>query len=91
MSTITNQVSLDIEYTGTDFTRRYSMKGVSAAQLASIESACEAINTSLAAGTAGGMSSVFISDDFDATQGIGYMKRIGKAQITSTEEIPIDF
>lgn len=89
MSTTTNQVSLDISYTGTDFTRRYSMKGVSAAQLPKIESIVGGINDSLAAQTTGGMSTTFISDDFNGT--IGYMSKITKAVITSTEEIPIEF
>lgn len=89
--TVDNKVSLDIEYTGTDFTRRYTMSGVSSSQLPSIESACEAINASLLAGTAGGMSSIFISDDFDPSQGIGYMQKIYRAQIVSSEVVPIEF
>ena len=91
MSTVTNKVSLDIGYTGTEFTRRYTMSGVSNAQLASVESACNAINASLVAGTAGGMSNTFISDDFDAEQGIGYMNKITRAVIVSTEETPLEF
>lgn len=91
MSTITNQVSLDIGYKGTDFTRRYSLKGVSAAQLPEIEGLVDGINASLASGSAGALSSTFISDDFDAAQGIGYMEKITKAVITSTEETPIEF
>ena len=91
MSTVTNKVSLDIGYTGTDFSRRYTMSGIANAQLASVESACDAINASLEAGTAGGLSSTFISDDFDSTQGIGYMKKIEKATIVSTEETTLEF
>lgn len=91
MITITNKLSLDVSYTGTDFTRRYTMSGLSAGQLPNIENTVDAINTSLSGGTAGGLSSTFISDDFDSTQGIGYMKKIEKAVITSTEEIPIEF
>lgn len=91
MSTITNKLSLDVSYTGTDFTRRYTMSGLSAGQLPNIEDAVDAINTSLAGGTAGGMSSTFVSDDFDSTQNIGYMKKIEKAVIVSTEETPLEF
>lgn len=91
MSTVTTKLSLDCTYTGTDFTRRYTMSGVSAAQLPSIESDVDAINASLAAGTAGGMSTTFISDDFNASQGIGYLAKISKALITSTEETPLEF
>lgn len=90
MSTTTNKVSLDIGYTGTDFSRRYTMSGVSNAQLASVESACNAINASLTAGTAGGLSSTFISDDFNPTSGTGYMKKIEKATIVSTEETTLE-
>lgn len=90
MSTVTNKVALDCEYTETDFTRRYTMSGVSSSQIANVESAVDAINASLAGGTAGGMSSTFISDDFDATQGIGYLKKISRAVITSTEETVIE-
>lgn len=89
--TVTNKVSLDVSYTGTDFSRRYTMSGISNAQLVSVESACEAINASLLGGTAGGLSSTFISDDFDADEGIGYMKKIEKANIVSTQETPIEF
>lgn len=88
MSTVTNKVSLDISYTDTDFNRRYTMSGVSNAQLANVESICNAINGSLAGGTAGGMSSTFISDDFDGTK--GYMKKIEKATIVSTEETTLE-
>ena len=90
MSTVTNKVSLDIGYTGTDFTRRYTMSGISTSQLPSVESACDAINASLAGGTAGGMSATFISDDFDSTQGIGYMNKITRAVIVSTEETTLE-
>ena len=89
MSTINNRVSLDCAYKNTDFTRRYSMNGVSAAQLPLIESAVNAINSSIAAGTAGSLTSVFVSDDFDPSNDIGTLTKIERAVITSTEEIPI--
>lgn len=90
MSTITNKVALDCQYTGTDFTRRYTMSGVSSSQVANVESAVDAINASLSGGTAGGMSSTFISDDFDPSQRIGYLNKITRAVITSTEETVIE-
>ena len=91
MSTITNKVSLDFGYTNTDFKRRYTMGGVSTDQFPNVETAVNAINASLAAGTTGGPSSTFISDDFAPDQNIGYLQKIERAVIVSTEETPLEF
>lgn len=89
--TITNAVAIDCEYTNTDFVRRYKVSDVAANDLSSVETKINALNTSLAGGTAGGISGILISDDYDPAEGIGYLSRISKAIITSTQEIDVPF
>lgn len=87
MSTTTNSLTLTTTYTGTDFSRNYKINGIADEAFPNIESKIEALNASLAAGTAGALSSIMVADDFDGT--IGFLEHIDKAVIVSQEEIPI--
>lgn len=82
----TYTLQIDLEYTDTDYKRSYRMSGISRAAIDSANDNIRAINSSLEAGTAGGLSSTFISDDFDNEDGTGYLKKINRSVITSTTE-----
>lgn len=62
-------IELTFGYNGTDFTRNYTIDGISAAALSSAKSKILAINESLAASTDGGLSDFFLADDFDGSNG----------------------
>ena len=79
-------LQLDTAYTNTDFTRSYRMTGISAAAIASADANVSAINSSLAAGTAGALSSTFIADSFDSVTGTGYLEKVDRMVVTSTTE-----
>lgn len=89
MSTITNSLTLTTRYTNTDFRRNYKINGIAPEIMPNVESKVEALNASLAAGTAGALSSVLIADDFNDATSTGYLEHIDKAVIVSQEEIPI--
>lgn len=89
MSTITNSLTLTTRYSNTDFSRNYKINGIAPEIMPNVESKVEALNASLAAGTAGGLSAVLIADDFNAATNTGYLEHIDKAVIVSQEEIPI--
>lgn len=59
-------VTLTFGFSDTDFTRKYKFDDVSNAALSGIADKCKAINQSLAGGTAGGLSTFFLSDDGDS-------------------------
>lgn len=61
--TESTSVTLTFGYADTDFTRKYKFENVANAALSGIADKCKAINQSLAGGTAGGLSSFFLSDD----------------------------
>lgn len=63
-------VTLTFGFDDTDFTRKYKFFDVPNAALSGIADKCKAINASLAAGTAGGLSSFFLSDDGDSFNSI---------------------
>jgi len=62
-------IQMKFGYTGTDFTRDYTLEGISAAALNNAQSKILAINESLAASTDGGLADFFLADDFDGTNG----------------------
>ena len=67
---MSNSVSLTFGYKDTDFTRIYKLENVTNAALSSVKANIQAINASLTGGTAGGLSTFFVSDDGDAFTGI---------------------
>ena len=91
MSDVKNSVIFKFGYTNTDQKRQYTFSGVSAAALSGIEAGMQAVNASLAAGTDGGLSSFFRSDDFDNSTAtvVGVFNQITEARIESVEEIKI--
>ena len=87
MATETNYtLQLDLAYTNTDFTRSYRMTGISAAAAQDANTKITAINTSLAGGTAGSLSSTFIAEDFDTVTSVGYLEKIDRMVVTTTTE-----
>lgn len=80
MST-TNSVTLTMAYTGTDFTRKYKFDDVNSAQLANIKAAVMNYNASLPAAD----KQIFISDDYDAAQGIGELASISAASYETVD------
>lgn len=81
MSTTTNSVTLTMAYTGTDFTRKYKFDGVSDEQLDNVKAAVMNYNSTLPAAD----KKIFISDDYDATQGIGELASISAASYETVE------
>lgn len=79
-----NSVTMTFGYQGTDFTRKYKFDNVSASALTGVKAGIKAVNASLEAGTAGGLSLFFIADDFNGT--IGAFNAITAAQIDSVSE-----
>jgi hypothetical protein len=79
-----NSVTMTFGYSGTDFTRKYKFDNVSASALLGVKAGIKAVNASLEAGTAGGLSQFFVSDDFNGT--IGSFTGITAAQIDSVTE-----
>ena len=86
-----NTATLTFGFTGTDYTRKYTFGGLSVADCENLKAKVLALNESISAGTAGGLSAFFISDDFDAAQGIGYFDGIKAAQYESSSvtDIPL--
>lgn len=77
-------IQMKFGYTGTDFTRDYTLEGISAAALNQAQAKILAINSSLAAGTDDGLSDFFLADDFDGTN--GKLKEIVSATAKVVEE-----
>lgn len=82
---MTNKVSLTLGYVGTDFTRNVNLNDVADADLTSVKTKILALNASLAGGTADGLDTFFLSDDYDSNENIGAFSGITAAKITSTE------
>lgn len=89
MSDIQNSVTFKFGYTNTEEQRQYTFSGISSMALSGIESGIQAVNASLAAGTDGGLSAFFRSDDFDAATNTGIFNQIVEARIESSEDIKI--
>lgn len=81
MSTTTNSLTLTMAYTGTAFTRKYKFDGIATADLAEVKTKVLAYNSNLPAAD----KKIFISDDYDATQGIGELASISAATYETVE------
>ena len=91
MSTV-NSVKITCAYTNTDFKRVYQFDGVSAAHLSNVKSNILSLNNTLNDDEDGRkyvLRGTFISDDFDQSQDIGWLKEITKAEITTVNETKI--
>ena len=71
-------------YKGTDFTRDYTIDGISSAAYSNIKQKILAINESLAASTDGGLADFFLADDYDGTN--GKLEKIISATAKTVEE-----
>lgn len=82
-------IRLTLAYNQTDFTRNIAMsvEDSTAASVDTITNKIDAINASLAAGTDDGMSTFFLSDDYDGVGGT--LARIKSAQVETVEETTI--
>ena len=79
-----NSVTLTMAYTGTDFTRKYKLDGVSLNDLAQVKTKVWAYNANLPAAD----KQIFISDDYDASDPeeiIGTLASITAAQYETVE------
>ena len=79
-----NSVTLTMAYTGTDFTRKYKLDGVSLNDLAQVKTKVLAYNANLPAAD----KQIFISDDYDASDPeeiIGTLASITAAQYETVE------
>lgn len=70
-----NTLRATFAYTGTNFTRNYDLD-ISEDAISTAKAKTMAINESLAAGTAGGMSTFFVSDNGEPMKAISELKLI---------------
>ena len=86
-----NSATLTFGYTNTDFTRKYTFNNLSAADCAGLKAKVLALNASIEGGTDGNLGDFFISDDYDAAEGIGYFNGITAAQYeaSTVTDIPL--
>ena len=94
-----NTVKVKLAYENTDFTREYSFDNVADSFLDSVKSGVATINNMVAAAKSEstedvswyGMRGLFVSDDFDPANNIGYSKGIVEAKIIVQEvtKIPL--
>jgi len=84
-------VSFKLNYNSTDKTRLTTLDDVldEVATPEIVRTKVNAINASLAGGTADELASVFVSDDYDSTLNIGTLKKITNVEIKTIIEIPI--
>lgn len=93
MSDISRTVTMTCGYGNTEFTRKYKVDDVAAADLANVKSKALALNASIAAGTDNGLSDFFRSDDYDDSDSnnvIGKFTGIVALQSESVEEYEIN-
>lgn len=80
-------VDLTFAYENTDFTRLYSLEGADSLNSADIKAHILQINDSLKNGTAGGLSTFFVSDTGDNFVSISSAKKT----ITTEEYLDLSF
>ena len=89
----TRSVKMTFGFSNTDFTRSYKFDVVSASAMSAVKNKILGINASLTAGTDGGLSTFFRSDDYDATDPenvVGLFTGIVAAQTDEVTETDID-
>ena len=91
MAETTYTVHFVTNYENTDFTREYSLEGVDSVSAGSetIRNKVNSINESLAGGTATVLANMFVADNYDSSQQLGYLTKISNVRIKSIREIPI--
>lgn len=88
---MSKSISFKLNYNYTDQTRTISIDDVdnTAAVPNTVRTKVNAINASLAGGTADELANIFVADDFDSSAGIGTLKKITDVEIKSIVETPI--
>ena len=83
-----SSISFTLQYNGTTQTRDYEISDVDSVSAAveTIRSKIEAINESIAGGTATLLANMFISDDYNQSQNIGTLKRIDNVKLKTVTE-----
>ena len=83
-----NSISFTCQYEGTTQTRDYELSDVDSVSAAveTIRSKVEAINESIAGGTATLLANMFVSDDYNQSQNIGKLKRIDNVKLKTVNE-----
>ena len=88
-----NSVTMTLGYTNTDFTRKIKIDNVANEALSGVKTKILGVNTSLQAGTSGGLDEFFLSDDYDASDSeniVGKFSGITAAQIDEVEITNLD-
>lgn len=83
-----SSISFTCQYNGTTKTRDYELSDVDSVSAAveTIRSKVEAINESIAGGTATLLANMFVSDDYNQSQNIGTLKRIDNVKLKTVTE-----
>ena len=83
-----NSITFICSYEGTDKTREYELTDVDSVSAAVevIRGKVEAINESIAGGTATLLANMFVSDDYNQSQNIGKLKRIDNVKLKTITE-----
>lgn len=86
---MSNSISVVANYQGSEQTRTYTFSDVPQEVMvpATIQSKIQAINASLAGGTADSLASFFVADDFDGTN--GKLSKLTNAKLTRVIETEI--
>lgn len=88
MAETTYTVYFVTNYENTDFTREYTLEGVDSVSAGSetIRNKVNSINESLAGGTATVLANMFVADNYDSSQQLGYLTKISNVRIKSIRE-----
>jgi len=88
MADATYTVYFVTNYENTDFTREYAIEGVDSVSAGSetIRNKVNSINESLTGGTATVLANMFVADDYDSSQQLGYLTKISNVRIKSVRE-----
>lgn len=91
-STTTYEVIFDANYNNTDFIRTYALQNVDSLSAATeiVRGKVQAINSSIEGGSASEIVNLFVSDDYDSSQGVGTLKGIDNVKIKAVTETPIE-
>ena len=81
-------ISFTCQYNGTTETRDYEISDVDSVSAAveTIRSKVEAINESIAGGTATLLANMFVSNNYNQSQNIGTLKRIDNVKLKTITE-----
>ena len=86
-----NSILFKTKYTGTSFTRKYEIEDVKNEDIIinTVRNKVIAINQSIEGGQANDLISIFVSDDYNASQNIGTLENIYDVKIKTVTETEI--